>query len=301
MRLNGLRAFRYVYETGSISAAARRQNLSQPAVSRLLSNLEDRLEIKLFFRRGRSLVPTPEGEKFYAQTHRLLASIDDLPRIARDIREGSKLRVRLLTMPRLATEVALPVVAQLHKKLPEIEFKIDIIARRDLEPELNRLDYEIAIATLPISGSVAAIEPVSVQRLFVVVRADHPLAGSTEIGIRQLVDHETVVLPPHTRHRQEMDDIYRSFSAIPRVAVTVSSIEAAIELVSQGLGFTIADGIKRRTAVNRGCVMVPLTPSRSVTYAMIHPPIRTAHHGLEQVEDALRARFLELADNGPDP
>lgn len=70
MRLNGLRAFRYVYEEGSISAAAKRQNLSQPAVSRLLSSLEEEIDIQLFYRNGRRLSPTPEGTRFYDQTNR---------------------------------------------------------------------------------------------------------------------------------------------------------------------------------------------------------------------------------------
>lgn len=298
MRLNGLRAFRYIYESGSISAASERLNLSQPAVSRLLSSLEELIEIKLFFRRGRRLTPTPEGDKFYAQTHRLLASIDDLPRIARDIRDGSKQRVRLLTMPRLATEVALPIVAQLHKKLSKLEIQIDIVPRRDLEPQLNRLDYEIAIATLPISGNVADIEPVSVQRLYAVVPREHPLAECRQIEVRQMAGHEMVALPTHTRHRQDMDDIFRSFSTNAKIVVTVSTIEAAVDLVSRGVGMTLADGIMRRIALKSGCVMIPLVPTRSVTYAIIRPPIRSVSSGLIELEDALKARFLELPEQG---
>lgn len=300
MRLSGLQAFRYIYESGSTSAAAKRQNLSQPAVSRLLASLEESIELKLFFRNGRRLVPTPEGDKFYAQTHRLLASIDDLPRIAGDIRDGSKQRVRLLTMPRLATEVALPIVAQLHKSMSKMEIQIDIVARRDLEPQLNRLDYEIAIATLPISGNVANIEPICVQRLYGVVHRTHPLADCAQIDIRQMAGHEVVALPTHTRHRQEMDDIFHSFSAAPKIAVTVSTIEAAVDLVSRGIGMTLADGIMRRTASESGCRLIPLVPTRSVTYAIIRPPIRAMHSGLMELESALKARFQELSEPVPD-
>lgn len=296
MRLNGLRAFRYVYELGSISAAAERQNLSQPAVSRLLSGLEERLDMPLFFRRGRRLVPTPEGERFYAQTHRLLASIDDLPRIAKDIREGGNMRIRLLTMPRLANALALPVIADLHKKLPNVEFQIDIIPRRDMESELSRLDYDFAIATLPITGTVASIEPVNVQRLYVVVARDHPLAKRGTVGPRELINENIIGLPSHTRHRQEMDDIFSSFSTTPKVVATVSSIDAAIRLAASGMGVTLADGIMRATAVGQDCRLVPLTPARNVTYAIIRPPINTAHHGSELIEEALRDRFAKLPE-----
>lgn len=63
-------------------------NLSAPAVSRLVSGLEAEPGLTLFQRSGRNLSPSSEGTQSYAQTHRLLASIDDLPRIADDIREG---------------------------------------------------------------------------------------------------------------------------------------------------------------------------------------------------------------------
>lgn len=296
VRLNGLRAFRFVYETGSVSEAAKRQNLSHSAVSRLLSSLEQQLEMKMFSRHGRRLTPTPEGTEFYAQTHRLLASIDDLPRVAKQIRNGRNLFVRVLAMRRVATEVALPVVAELHKELPGIEFQIDIIARRELEPALTSLDYDIAISTLPISDSVATIEPASVQELYAVVQGNDPLAGNEVVDIRQLLEREIVALPSSTRHRQEMDEIFSSFSASPRIAITVSSVEPAIELVARGVGITFADGIMHRTATELGCVFVPLFPARSVTYGIIRPPVRASHPEIDRLEEALRARFSELSN-----
>lgn len=296
MRLNGLRTFRNVYELGSISAAAKRQNLSQPAVSRMLSSLEQSIEMKLFIRNGPRLLPTLEGEEFYAQTHRLLASIDELPRIAKDIRSASHARIRILTMRRVASEVVLPVVAQLHKDSPEIEFQIDIIARRELEVELTKTDYDIAVATLPISGNVATIETVSVQKLYVVVPNDHPLSRNAVLDIRQLLDTQIVALPNYTQHRREMDELFRSFSGRPKIAITVTSIEPAIELVSKGVGITFSDGIMWQSAAKLGCVLLPLSPARSVTYALIRPPIRAAHPGIDQFVDATRARFADLSD-----
>lgn len=296
MRLNSLRAFRYVFEFGSISAAAAQQNLSQPAVSRLLSSLEKRLDMPLFFRRGRYLVPTPEGEQFYAQTHRLLATIDDLPRMAKEIREGGSLRIRLLAMPRVAAQVAVPVVAEMRERLPNVAFQLDIMPRREMEGELNRLNYDFAIAALPINGTVATIEPTNVQRLFVVAPRDHALAGAAELGLSDLAGADMIGLPPHARHRQEMEDMFRSFSIAPRIVVTVSAIEAAIDLAGRGVGLTLADGMMREIAHAKGCVMIPLSPARSVTYAIIRPPISAPHNGSELVEDALRRRFAALPE-----
>ena len=86
MNLRGLRLFRYVVATGSLSEAADRLNLSPSAASRLLTQLEGQLSLTLFSRSRRNLELTDEGALFYQQISNTLDGIDEIPLIARDIR-----------------------------------------------------------------------------------------------------------------------------------------------------------------------------------------------------------------------
>lgn len=94
MNLKRLQAFRAVFEAGSVTHAAQRLHTTQPAVSRLISDLEVALGLALFVRERRRLVPTLEGQIFYREAERALAAVDQIVDIAHDIRtlKGAHLR-----------------------------------------------------------------------------------------------------------------------------------------------------------------------------------------------------------------
>ena len=95
MNLKHLQAFHAVFSTGSVTEAARRLHLSQPAVSRMIADLERELGLALFVRQRQRLVVTGEGRAFFREAERALAAVDQIVDIARDIRtlRGAHLRV----------------------------------------------------------------------------------------------------------------------------------------------------------------------------------------------------------------
>ena len=90
MNLRQLEAFAAVMKTGSITQAAQSMHLSQPAVSKLIGDLEHALGFDLFIRaRGSALTVTPEAEYFFHEVERSFIGIDALKQAARDIRNLS--------------------------------------------------------------------------------------------------------------------------------------------------------------------------------------------------------------------
>src|ERR1700719_4130715 len=69
-RMAAMEAFVFVVETGSFSAAARRLNVGQPAVSKLVAQLEERLGVKLLVRTTRGLKETEDGLNYYERARR---------------------------------------------------------------------------------------------------------------------------------------------------------------------------------------------------------------------------------------
>ncbi|MCP4186047.1 MAG: LysR family transcriptional regulator [Gammaproteobacteria bacterium] len=72
MNLKQLRAFSEVVKTGSVSEAARRLHRTQPAVSAVISSLEDELGIALFIRKGMRLKPAPEAQFLLREANEIL-------------------------------------------------------------------------------------------------------------------------------------------------------------------------------------------------------------------------------------
>jgi len=92
-RLHAMAVFVRVVETGSFSAAARDLRIGQPAVSKLIAALEERLQVRLLVRSTRQLHPSEAGQAFYERARRTLAEADEADSAARG--EGAGLEGRL--------------------------------------------------------------------------------------------------------------------------------------------------------------------------------------------------------------
>lgn len=87
-RLAAMETFVYVVETGSFSAAARRLNIGQPAVSKTIAQLETRLAVRLLLRSTRGLTPTEAGLAFFERAKRAIEEADEADNAARDAASG---------------------------------------------------------------------------------------------------------------------------------------------------------------------------------------------------------------------
>ena len=86
MRLRHIEVFNAVMLTGSVSAAARLINVTQPAVSRILAHAELQLGFPLFHRLKGKLVPTTEAQTLYPHIERLFTQLDDVQRLANSLK-----------------------------------------------------------------------------------------------------------------------------------------------------------------------------------------------------------------------
>ncbi|MBD9598919.1 LysR family transcriptional regulator [Pseudomonas sp. PDM10] len=87
-RLGAMETFVYVVETGSFSAAARRLNIGQPAVSKAIAQLEARLAVRLLLRSTRGLTPTEAGLAFFERSKRAIEEADEADNAARGAASG---------------------------------------------------------------------------------------------------------------------------------------------------------------------------------------------------------------------
>lgn len=87
-RLAAMETFVYVVETGSFSAAARRLNIGQPAVSKTIAQLETRLAVRLLLRSTRGLTPTEAGLAFFERAKRAIEEADEADNAARGAASG---------------------------------------------------------------------------------------------------------------------------------------------------------------------------------------------------------------------
>jgi LysR family transcriptional regulator of gallate degradation len=183
--------FLAVVEHRSVSAAARRLGITQPALARAISKLESRLGATLLTRSSRGTVPTSEGERFL-QHARTIAN--DCERAARDVRAvttGSVGHVVLHCgssfVPEIMGEAARRVTAQLPDlQLTITEGMVDEMVSALLEARCDAVFTQFA-GVVPRPNVV--LEPLLTISPMIVAGTSHPLAGKKALGRADLVGH----------------------------------------------------------------------------------------------------------------
>lgn len=258
------------FSEGSIASASKIMHLSQPAISRLISGLEHELKLQLFDRSGRNLTPTDEGMAFYQEAGRILDSIEEIPRIARDIRNQRVERLRVACMSRALRLLAVPVVAAFHRQHPNHNIRLDIRARRDAGKLLASETYHVGIGVLPFNRPSIATQPLVRSRMMAVVPKGHHLTRYEEISADLLTDEVLIRLTYGLLLREQIDTFFHAAGIIPHRTIEVSSSEAACSLVAEGCGVTIVDEMVAKPYQD-SIERIPLVPETWTTYGLLLP------------------------------
>lgn len=286
MNIKALRAFRLAFSEGSLAAASEVMHLSQPAVSRLISGLEAEIKLQLFDRSGRSLTPTSEGIAFYREAGRILDNLDEVPRIASDIRAGRTESLRIVTMPRIAQFLSAPTVAMFTQEYPDVSVTLDVRARREAGKWLAGREYDIGIAALPVSHPDIKTVPMVRVRALAILPAGHSMANEAYVTADQLAEETVIRLMQGLLLRDQLDDAFNSAGVIPEATHEVSSSQLACALVAEGAGITIADEMVAHSFGSR-LAAVPIEPERWMTFGLLLPRNRPTTKIVERFQEKL--------------
>jgi DNA-binding transcriptional LysR family regulator len=146
-RFSAMEAFVCVMETGSFSSAARRLQVGQPAVSKLIAQLEDRLGVRLLLRSNHGLTPTEAGQSFYERAKRSLEEADEADLAARGAAATLTGRLRISAAVTFATLHIMPKLPILLAEHPELDVEV-ILDDRNIDLVDERIDVALRMGTL---------------------------------------------------------------------------------------------------------------------------------------------------------
>ncbi|WP_150910209.1 LysR family transcriptional regulator [Marinobacter halotolerans] len=273
MNIKKLKCFRAVVIHGSLVSAASIMNLSQPATSRLISTLEDELKLKLFKREKRRLVLTPEGKEFYREAEKILANLDDLPRIVGEIKAGGTRTLRIVALARLANSLVSPALAKFVSQNPEQRFSVDVRGHRDIEQWVAGRHYDIAVAlTKPCNHPSVIQRPFFDTDAMVMVPKGHPLEALEAVTAEQMAEHDIIALAPGLRPRFQMEEIFHSAGVDLDCKIETTSSVLACQMVVEGLGVTIIDRLAAMAVDKERFTLRPLAPNYRLQFVLLFPP-----------------------------
>jgi DNA-binding transcriptional LysR family regulator len=146
-RLAAMEAFVVVVDTGSFSAAARRLNVGQPAVSKMVAQLEDRLGVKLLLRTTRGLTAMEAGLNYYERARRSIEEADEAELSARTAGSSLTGRLRICAAVTFARIHLIPRLPEFLARHPELEMDV-VLDDRNIDLVQEGIDVALRMGRL---------------------------------------------------------------------------------------------------------------------------------------------------------
>ena len=153
-RLAAMETFVYVVETGSFSAAARRLNIGQPAVSKTIAQLEARLAVRLLLRSTRGLTPTEAGLAFFERAKRAIEEADEADNEARGAANGLTGNLRICAAVTFGRMHIVPHLGPFLEQNPELTIDL-MLDDRNVNLVEEGIDVALRMGTLSDSNLTA--------------------------------------------------------------------------------------------------------------------------------------------------
>jgi len=237
--IQNIRAFLAVADTGSFSRAADKLFITQPAISKRISTLEESLDCQLFDRLGKSIQLTQAGEALIPSYQRILAEIDQTERIVSSLRTKVSGHLRFGTSHHIGLHRLPPVLRQYTRQFPDVELDIQFMDSEQAAALILKGSIELALITLPdeIEKPLTTI-PVWTDPMEVVVAPDHPLSKQKTVTVRQLTEYGVLIQSHSTHTRNIIDDALKIDDDI-RIIMESNYLETIKAMIQNGLGWGV--------------------------------------------------------------
>jgi DNA-binding transcriptional LysR family regulator len=237
--LRQLRVFASVAKHLSFVRAAEELDLTAPAVSMQIKELETETGLPLFDRSKRKVSLTTAGEYVLASTQRVLAAMRDAEDMVARFR-GLKTGVLDVAMVSTAKYFLPRLLAQFRNDHPGIEIRLQAADNREaIVRLLQQGNIELAIMGRPPQGWPTRAEPFAMHPHVLVTSVDHPFAHAEKVPARALMNEGFIVREPGSGTRAALDEYMRAYQMTPRVVMQMSSNEAIKQAVMAGMGISL--------------------------------------------------------------
>ncbi|WGF90262.1 LysR family transcriptional regulator [Marinivivus vitaminiproducens] len=300
MDLKQLEVFLAVFSAGSITAAARLLDRSQPAVSRMIQDLENDVGFPLLHRYGPRITPTDRGVRFHADAERLVTGIGRLRDRAHAIASEAALPIEIVAIPAFAaglvplalsrmTDDTLP--ARIHLRSAPAEAGIQSILARAAD---------LCIASLPVEQPGLTTHTLARAPCVAAVSLSDPLADKEVIAIGDLAERRLLTMANPFRLRGRIDRALIAQGVQAARVIDANSAFAALRLAALGKGVAIIDPVTAYGMSLPDAVIRPLDIAIpflwGVFSAVSHPLSETSRAFLQKLVETTEALIPGLIE-----
>lgn len=289
--LRHIEVFYAIMRAGSVTEAARVLNVTQPAVSVALKQLEARLKMRLFDRVGGRLQPTPEAKALLPDVAEIFGRLGAVERLSQDLAQGARGVFSVAATPPLCDGFVAKAVATFVAKRPGVKVSLQSIASAAaLDRVINR-EADLAVVYEPVVSPAVAVKEISRAAIGCILPARHALAKRRLVRVRDLVPYPIVTYLPQALLRPYIDRALADGKPALDIAVQTGASATAIMLAVHGAGIALVETALFSARPIAGFVMRPLEPRIELKVLLLQPLQRPTSRVLDDFIAHLEATF----------
>jgi len=272
MNARQLAAFRAVMLAGSMSDASRMLYISQPAVSRLIKDLEESLGFTLFDRRNSRLYPTASGHAFYREVQRHFIGMDNLTQSAEQIRMMRRGRLRIGSMPALASSIMPAVISQFLQSREDVAANFSPHLSVELANRVGAQKFDLGLVMLPVEDKEISFGPCFRVDCVCIAPPGHRFSQQEKVQVQDMHQEPFVTMGlENTVVRFSLDEAFRKNRVKPDERIETLLLSSAAQLVKEGLGVSVVDPFTAHFFQDTGIVIRPFEPAVPFYFGFIVP------------------------------
>lgn len=279
--------------TGSVTAAGRLLGRSQPAISRLLQELEAEIGYPLFARSGPRVTPTEQGFLLYDDVERALTSLQQIRGRAEEIARGQAQPLLMAATSALAAGLVPDALKRIETRIGAARVQLRSASPEQVVHAVLSGAAQLGATSLPLEHRGLTVHWIGQAPCVAALPEDDPVAQQAVVPVSALAGRRLITMANPFRLRRRLDAALAPNGQMPGTLETNSSVNA-LAAVRAGLGVSVLEPITAYGAPMAGVAIRPIDLNIPFFFGVITPQSQTLTPACQAMADALAQAAADL-------
>lgn len=240
MDLKQLKYFMTVSELGSFSKAAVALSIAQPVLSRHIKSLEQEYGMEFLYRNGRGVILSEAGQVFFQHARSVVEAVRAMSSAIETIRSDPSGQLTIGIPPTASSVLTVPLIQRFRKEYPKVKLKVQIGYSGYVLEWLSAGRIDVAVLYDAPRTSTLMTQPLIEEELLLVGPKDMAKKLRCTSISAKMLGILPMILPAHPHGMRILVESHlSSIKVVPNVVLEIDNLVACLELVEQGVGYTI--------------------------------------------------------------
>ncbi len=289
MKFRQIEAFRYIMLRGTTAAAAAEMHITQPAVSRLIKDLEVSLGFMLFERSANRLIPTPEANQWFKSVEESFLGLEKLAAVADKIRHQAPSELKIACTSAIGTSLVPLAIKEHRRYFPDEHFAVftHSVSEMVIKLQNHAIDLAVGLPVPQLPGIVQ--EELGQARYVFAARDDHPLMAKELVVIEDLVDQSVLtVINSDPNYWSALNHVLDPIEDKIRRHIGIDTSHTAYAMIEQGLAVGVLEPFAARTWQTSRVATRPFEPEIRYPYGLAYSTNAKHHTSLSRFIESLQ-------------